>query len=132
MATDYGAICSEGSSLTHARTRVNPVHRKMRSWGCYIGKYAGRAAENVVLNLDPFIDRDIVLDADTAADMYVIGDIDVLAQGAVFPDDSAGLYMAEVPYFCAFAYLGSVIDVAAFVYKEILHLFSWVIQRSRG
>ena len=132
MAADDGAICSEGRSLTHARTRVNPVHRKMRSWGCYIGKYAGRATENVVLNLDPFIDRDIVLDTDTVPDMDIVGDIDVLAQRAVFPDDSAGLNVAEVPNFGAFAYNGSVIDVAAFVYKEILHLFSWVIQRSRG
>ena len=49
MTAHNRAIRAEGSSLTHARTRVNAVYREVRPRSIYIREYAGRSTEDVIL-----------------------------------------------------------------------------------
>ena len=128
MATHYRAIRAEGSSLTHARTRVNSVHREVRPRSIYIGEYAGRSAEDIVLQLHSVIHGDIILDTDTIPDPDVAGHIHILSQGTVRADDSAALNMAEMPYLGSRADDGSVIHVTAFVNEKVFHTLHPFIQ----
>jgi hypothetical protein len=84
----------------------------MGTWGRDIGEYAGWSAEDIVLKLYPFIDRNIVLDADAVPYFDIVGDIYILSKRAFLTEGCTLLHVAEVPYFgpCADSYI--LIDVA--------------------
>ena len=121
MTAHDRAIRTEGSSLAHARTRVNSVHRKVRPRSIYIRENTGRPTEDIVFYLNAFIDGNIVLDPDTIPNASVVPNIHILAQGTIFPDDSPLLDMAEMPNFRSGANLDAVIHVTALVNEEVLH-----------
>ena len=74
------AIGSQRCPFPHQCTSIYTMNRKMRPWCDHIGEHAARTAEDVVLQLHPFIQRDIVLDTHTAADPDIVPDIHVLPQ----------------------------------------------------
>ena len=121
MTAHYRAIRTEGGSLAHARTRVNSVHREMRPRSIYICKNAGRATEDIVFNLNAFVDGYIVLDPDTIPNANVVPNIHILTQGTILSDDSPLLDMAEMPNFRPDANLDAFIHVTAFVNEKVLH-----------
>lgn len=84
----------------------------MCPWGRDVGEYAGRAAEDIVLEFYPFIDRNIVLDADAVPYFYVVGNIYILPEGAFLSEGCPLLHVAEVPYFGPCADGNILIDVA--------------------
>lgn len=71
----------------------------------------------MILQLHPFVNRDIVLDPDPIADADIIRHVDILAQGTVLPYHSPTLHMAEMPNLGARANLHIIIDITAFVNK---------------
>ena len=128
MSAHYRAIRAKGGSLTHARTRVNSVHREVRPRSIYIREYTGRSAEDMILQLHSVIHGDIILDTDTIPDPDVAGHIHILSQGTVRADDGAALNMAEMPYLGSRADDGSVIHVTAFVNEKVFHTLHPFIQ----
>ena len=91
---------------------ANPaMDRIFRSRNGDVGKHAARTAEDVVFQLDAFIDGDVVLHLHSIADLDVIADVDVLSERAVLSDPGSRLYMTEMPYFCTLAYRYIVVDV---------------------
>ena len=58
-------------------------------------KHTGRAAKNIVLKFNTFVDRDIVLQLTAVADAHISGHIDILTQGTFLANDRAFLDMAE-------------------------------------
>lgn len=62
-----------------------------------VGEGHRRAAEDVVLQFDAFVDRDVILNLAVIADADVGGDVDVLTDGTVRTDPRAGLDVGEVP-----------------------------------
>ena len=121
MAANNSAVGSEGSSLTHARTRVNSMHREMRPWGTHVREYARRAAEYVILQLYAFVDGYVVLDTDAVSDPDVVRDIDILSQRTIAPDDGSFLNVAEMPDFRSRADGHAIVDITAFMNEEVLH-----------
>ena len=121
MAAHHGAIGSQGSSFTHARTRVNTVHGKVRSRRIHVGEHARRAAENVVLQLDALIDGDVVLDPDTIPYPDVVPNVDILPQGTVPADDGSLLNMTEMPNLRSFADDYAIVDIRAFMNEKVRH-----------
>ena len=124
MTAHYRAVRTEGRALAHARTRVNPVHRKVRPRGVYVGEHAGWTAEDIVFQLDTFVNGNIVLDAYAIAYAYAGTDIDVLSQGAILPNHGTLLNVAEMPYSGTGANRYILIDVTALMYKPVLHYLS--------
>ena len=84
----------------------------MCPWGRDVGEDAGRAAEDIVLKLYPFIDRDIVLYPHAVPYFDIVGDIYILPEGAFLSDGCPLLHVAEVPYFGPCADGNILIDVA--------------------
>lgn len=76
----------------------------------------------MILQLHPFVNRDIVLDPDPIADADIASHIDILAQGTVLPYHRPTLHVAEMPNLGARANLHIIIDIAAFVYKRGRHV----------
>ena len=76
----------------------------------------------MILQLHPFVNRDIVLDPDPIADADIVRHIDILAQGTILPDYRPTLHMAEMPDLRAGADLHIIIDIAAFVYERGRHV----------
>ena len=135
MTAHYRAIRTEGGSLTHARTRVNSVHREVRPRSIYIRKNAGRATEYIVFKLNAFVDGNIVLDPDTIPNVDIVANIHILAQGTILTNDSPALDMAEMPNFRSGANLDAVIHVTALVNEKVLHCptsLSFLSNHSRG
>ena len=136
MTAHYRAIRAERCAFAHARTRVNSMHREVRPRSIYIRKNTGRAAEDIVLNLNTLVDGDVVLDADTIPDPDIVRHIDVLSQRTVPADDRSLLDMAEMPNFRPGADLDAVIHVTALVNEKVLHyptrLSSFLSNHSRG
>lgn len=97
--------------------RVNSMHRKVRPRSIDVRKNTGGAAEYMILQLHPFVNRDIVLDPDPIADADIVRHIDILAQGTVLPYHRPTLHVAEMPNLGARANLHIIIDIAAFVNK---------------
>ena len=129
MTAHNRAIGSEGSSLTHARTRVNSVHREVSPRSIYIRKNAGWTTEDIVLQLDSIINGNIILDSDTIADPNLACYIHILPQGTVRADDGATLDMAEMPYLGTWTNNCSLIHVTALVNEKVFHWFlSFFIQ----
>ena len=121
MAAHDGAIGAQGSSLTHARTRVNTVHGKVCSRRIHIGKYAGRAAENVVLQFNALVHRDVILDAHTVPYPDIVPDIDILSQRTVPADDGTLLNMTKMPNLRSFADAYAIVDISTFVNEKVRH-----------
>ena len=135
MTAHYRAIRAEGSSLAHARTRVNSVHREVRPRSIYIRENAGRATEDIVFELNALVDGNIVLDPDTIPNVDIVANIHILAQGTILSDDSPLLDMAEMPNFRSGANLDAVIHVTALVNEKVLHCPtspSFLSNHSRG
>ena len=135
MTAHYRAIRTEGSSLAHARTRVNSVHREVRPRSIYIRENTRRATEDIVFKLNAFIDGNIVLDPDTIPNVDIVANIHILAQGTILSDDSPLLDMAEMPNFRSGADLDAVIHVTALVNEKVLHFptsSSFLSNHSRG
>ena len=135
MTAHYRAIRTEGGSLTHARTRVNSVHREVRPWSIYIRKNAGRATEDIVFKFNAFVDGNIVLDPDTIPNADIVANIHILAQGTILTYNSPALNMAEMPNFRSGANLDAVIHVTALVNEKVLHCPtspSFLSNHSRG
>ena len=123
VTAHYRAIRAQRCALAHARTRINSVHREVRPRSIYIRENTRRAAEDMILDLDTFVDGNVILDTDTVADADVVAHIHILAQGTIRTDHSPSLNMAEMPNLRPGAYLDTVINIAAFV-NEILFLHS--------
>ena len=121
MPAHYRAIRAEGGSLTHARTRVNSVHREVRPRSIYIRENAGRATEDIIFELNAFVDGNIVLDPDTIPNVDIVANIHILAQGTILSNNSPALDMAEMPNFRSGANLYADIHVTALVNEKVLH-----------
>ena len=121
MTAHYRAIRTEGSSLAHARTRVNSMHREVRPRSIYIRENAGRSTEDIVFKLNAFVDGNIVLDPDSIPYADIVTNIHILAQGTILSDDSSLLDMAEMPNFRPGANQDAVIHVTALVNEKVLH-----------
>ena len=121
MAAHDGTVGSERSPLAHERARVNAVYREMRPWGIHVREHAGRAAENVVLQLNALVHRDVVLDPDPVADPDVVRDVDILSQRTVPADDGSPLDMAEMPNFRSGADGRAIVDITALVNEIVRH-----------
>jgi hypothetical protein len=93
----------------------------MRPRSNYIREYAGRTAEDIVLDLDALVNGNIVLNPDTVPYVNVVTHIHILSQGTVRSYDSPSLDMAEMPNFCTGADLDAVIHVTALVNEKVLH-----------
>ena len=121
MTAHYRAIRTEGSSLAHARTRVNSVHREVRPRSIYIRENTGRTTEDIVFKFNAFVDGNIVLDPDTIPNADIVANIHILAQGTILTNNSPPLDMAEMPNFRSGANLDAVIHVTALVNEKVLH-----------
>ena len=135
MTAHNRAIRTEGSSLAHARARVNSVHREVRPRSIYIRENAGRATEDIVFKLNAFVDGNIVLDPDTIPNVDIVANIHILAQGTILTNDSPALDMAEMPNFRSGANLDAVIHVTTLVNEKVLHCPtspSFLSNHSRG
>ena len=119
MSAHYCAIRTEGGSLAHARTRVNSEHREVRPRSIYIRENAGRPTEDIVFEINAFVDGNIVLDPDTIPNVDIVANIHILAQGTIRSDHSPPLDVAEMPYFRPGADLDAVIHVAALVNEKV-------------
>lgn len=114
MAADDGGVGPDRGPLLDQRPFVaRGAFGVFCTGGQVVGKDHRRPAENIVLQLHPFVDRDVVLHLDAVADFNVGGDVDILPEGAVFPDDRAALDVAEEPDFGAAADRDVGVDVAA-------------------
>lgn len=118
VTAHYRAIRAQRCALAHARTRINSVHREVRPRSIYIRENTRRAAEDMILDLDTFVDGNVILDTDTVADADVVAHIHILAQRTVRSDHSPPLDVAEMPNFRPGANLDAVIHVAAFVNEK--------------
>src|SRR5438093_679178 len=87
-----------------------------------VGEDARRPAEDVVLQLDTLVDRDVVLDLAVVPDPRPGHDDDVLAQGAALTDDGPRHDVAEVPDLGALPDDRPRLDVARFVDEVVGHL----------
>ena len=135
MTAHSCAIRAEGGSFTHARTRVNSVHREVRPRSIYICKNAGRATEDIVFKLNAFVDGNIVLDPDTIPTVDIVANLHILAQGTILTNYSPSLNMAEMPNLRSGANLDAVIHVTALVNEKVLHYptsLSFLSNHSRG
>ena len=135
MTAHNRAIRTEGSSLTHARTRVNTMYREVRPWCIYIRENAGRSTEDVIFNINALIDGNIVLDPDTIPNADIVANIHILAQGTILTNNSPALDMAEMPNIRPGANLDAVIHVTALVNEKVLHCptsLSFLSNHSRG
>ena len=135
MPAHYCAIRAEGGSLAHARTRVNSVHREVRPRSIYIRKNAGRTTEDIVFELNAFVDGNIVLDPDTIPYVDIVANIHILAQRTILSNDCPPLDMAEMPNFRSGANLDAVIHVTTLVNEKVLHCPtspSFLSNHSRG
>ena len=131
MTAHNRAIRAEGSSLTHARTRVNSMYREMRPRCTHIREYARRAAEYVVLQFYAFVDGYVVLDTDTVSDPDIVRNIDILSQRTITPNDGSFLNVAEMPDLRSCADGHAIVDITAFMDEEVLHSVVF-FQHSRG
>src|SRR5690606_30327583 len=86
-----------------------------------VGEHARRAAENIVLELDAFVDGHVVLDLDVVADSSPRHHHYVLAQVAALANDRTGHHVREVPDPGAGADHRTVIDIAGFVSEPVGH-----------
>ena len=135
VSADDGRVGSDGGS--HADQRFFITCRALGIFcprGQIIGEHHRRSAENIVLQLDPFIDGNVVLHLDAVADADVACNIDILPKGAVFPDDRSALQMAKIPYFCILSDGHTGVDVAALMHKKIRHSvrsFPWSEKRGK-
>jgi len=111
VSTDDGTVGTERCAFLDECLDINAVDREMGTRGRDVGENAGGTAENIVLNLHAFIDRDIVLNTDTIADADVVADVNILTQGAVLAKAGPLLDVAEVPDFRAIADFDIVVDV---------------------
>ena len=93
----------------------------MGSRGGDIGENTTGATEDIVLYLNTFVNGNIVLDADTIAYADIVAYVHILAKGAIAPNMSTFLNMAEVPYLGSFTYDDIFVNVTAFVYKVFIH-----------
>src|SRR5262245_53336077 len=59
-ATDYRRIGTDGGPAAYQGARIQMMAHNLRAWVDDIGEDARRAAEDVILQLDTRIDRDIV------------------------------------------------------------------------
>ena len=84
----------------------------------HVGEDHRRAAEDVILQGHPLVDRHVVLDLDMIADGDVVAHVDVLPQGALLPDLAAALHVAVVPDLGAGADLAAVVDEGSGMHKE--------------
>ena len=121
VAADHRTVGSQARANAYARTRKKTVRRKMRARGVYVGKYAGRPAEDIVFQVHAFIDGYIVLDPDPVANPDTGADVDVLAEGTVTSDNGAGLDMAEMPYLGASTNGRTCVHIAALMHEPVLH-----------
>jgi len=117
MAADNGSIGANGRALFDQGIEIElRAALGVFAAGVHdIGKDHGGTAEDIVLQGDAFIHRDIVLDLDEVADGDIVGHVDILAQRAVFTDDRVGLHMGEVPDTRAFTDGDVIVDIGGFV-----------------
>ena len=121
MTAHDGTVGSKRSPLTHERARVRAMYRKMRPRCSHIREHAGRAAENMVLQLNALVHRDVVLDSHSVADPDIVRDVDILSQRTVPADDGSPLDMAEMPNFRSGADGYAIVDITAFVNEVVRH-----------
>ena len=126
VTTNDSAISSKGGTFFDDGFCVHAVDGEMGTRCGDIGEDAAWTTEDVVFDLNTFIDRYIILDADTVADVYVVANIHILPQGATTAYAGSFLNMAEMPHFCVFANDYVIIDVAAFMYKCLTHVFYFI------
>ena len=118
MAADNGTVGTQRGSLFDQGLGIYAMHREMSPRRDHIGEHATGATEDIVLNLHPFINRDVVLDTDTIADSDIVAYIDILAKRAMATDTGTFLDVAEVPYLGVIANKDIVVHIAAFMNKR--------------
>ena len=78
-------------------------------------------AEYIVLQHDPFVDRNVVLHLHVIPHSGTWHDDDILTQVAAFADDGPRQDVTEVPDLGAFANNGTIVDIGGFVGEVIGH-----------
>src|SRR5687767_13129832 len=97
MAADDCRVSPDGSSAPNDRACVLVSAHDLGARICNIRKDAGRAAEDIVLQLHSGIDRYVVLDLDVVADYHARSDEYVLTEDAARTDSRVLHHVAEVP-----------------------------------
>ena len=123
VAAHHGAVGAQRSAFAYAGLGIHAMHGEMSTRGGHVGEHTARPAEHIILNLNTFVDGDIVLHTDIIADVDIVAHIHILSEGAVLADDGTFLDVAEMPDLGSFADAHIVVDIAAFVYVVVVHLF---------
>lgn len=121
VATDNSAVCTQRGAFLDEGMGIDPVDREMSARSHYIGEDATGPAENIVLEFDSFVERDIVLDANAIADADIVTHIDILTERTIGANASAFLDVAEMPNFGSVADFDIIVDVTTLVNKIIRH-----------
>src|SRR6266540_349678 len=123
-AADDRSVCSDRAAAPDEGFPVFGFPRHMTARIDDVGEHHRRTAENVVLDLDAFVDRNVVLDLHVVSDAHAVHDDDILPEGAPLADDCPAEHVTEMPDFRVGADLCAVIYVRRFVNERAGHLRS--------
>src|SRR5690606_40470955 len=96
-ATDDRRIGTQGRTLSHKGAAVGPLSRNGGARDDNIGEDEAWAAENLILQGNPIVKRDIVLGLDPRSDTHIIADEDVLSHHAILANDRPAAEVPKIP-----------------------------------
>src|SRR5215218_4715409 len=113
--TENGRVGPNRGTAAHERLLILRLSRHMAPGIYYVREHAARPTEDVVLQHNTFVDRNVVLNLHIIAQPRPRHYHHVLPQVAALTDYRARHDMAEVPYLGTQAYDGAVVDIGGFV-----------------